>query len=137
MNDIEKKTPSGTGRGAVPDAPPIDLDEAIERTMGDIEFLEELLHDFLNQLSQQIKTLESTLERGDAEGFMHEAHAIKGAAANLSAERIAAIARGLEEIGKEGDLTKGKDLLADLIDEAGRFESFVKESRWKESVSGD
>ncbi|MFH1292697.1 MAG: response regulator [Pseudomonadota bacterium] len=136
---IEKGAPSGEGEaggqsglpGKGRDTPPIDLDRAIERAMGDSAFLERMLHEFLAGVPAQIEALSTALEQGDAEGLIRQAHTLKGAAANLSADGVAAAALRLEQIGREGDLSAGMDGLSELNDDVARLEAYVGRPEWK------
>ena len=62
----------------------------------------------------------------DAECVREEAHAMKGGAANLTADYLAGIAFELEKVGKTGFLTGGLDLLEKVEKECSRLEDYIK-----------
>jgi HPt (histidine-containing phosphotransfer) domain-containing protein len=104
----------------------LDLDELIERTGGEREFAVELLGDFLETLPGDIAELKEVLDRGNLEEIMGKAHAIKGAAASLSAEVFSDIAKRIEYAGRDLDLEAAR----------GNFDRLVEASeKLKEAIS--
>jgi HPt (histidine-containing phosphotransfer) domain-containing protein len=92
----------------------LDFEKALERTMGDKEFLQELFQEFMQIAPNDIKTIQSLLQAKDAEGVRRQAHRIKGSAANLSFLKVAAIALRLENAGRDNNLAIGEGLLNEL-----------------------
>ena len=90
---------------------PIDLEAALEEFLGDRAFLVEVLDGFLGNVEGQLPVLRQALDGGDGERLSREAHAIKGGAANLTAERLSTLASELEVMGKSGRLAGAEDLL--------------------------
>lgn len=78
----------------------------LDRLMGDEEIVAEIMEAFLTDMPQQIGALRNYLEVGDAAGAERQAHTIKGAAANVGGEVLAALASELEQAGKTGDLER-------------------------------
>ena len=102
----------------------MDVQCALERAMGDLTFLEMMLQQFLDQMPEQLEKIKAALEQGDHETVQEKAHSLKGSASHLSAENVAAMALQLEEMGRAGDIEKGKaafDLLKDEIDRLGAY----------------
>jgi len=92
-----------------------DLSKVLEVVDGDMELFEEIARLFLENLPDsiaQIEALSTALEQGDAEGLRRQAYTLKDAAANLSDNKVAAATLRLEQIGREGDLSVGKEALA-------------------------
>jgi len=112
------------------DAVPMNLDKALERALGDKDFLENMLEQFTKSLPGQIEALRSALEQGNGETLQQEAHRLEGSAANLSVERIAAAAFALEQVGREGNLEAGKQALGELENEVARLEAYVNQIDW-------
>ena len=71
--------------GEPKDHPPIDFEKALARAMGDREFLEEILQQFVEGLPQQLETLKTAVINGDANSLISQAHSLKGESANLEA----------------------------------------------------
>jgi two-component system sensor histidine kinase/response regulator len=81
----------------------LDRETALERVEGDVELFEELVQLFLEDLPERLSEIRVGLARQDGDQVRRAAHALKGAAANLSALAVAATARTLEEAGRGAD----------------------------------
>jgi PAS domain S-box-containing protein len=115
--------------------PPIDLKKAIERVMGDNVFLETLVQQFLTDIPAQLEELKAALGQGDGETLRQKAHRLKGAAGNLSADRIASCALHLEQMGLEGKLEEAPKALAELNSHVTNLRSYISEVDWS-TVTG-
>ncbi|MBT7164118.1 MAG: response regulator, partial [Victivallales bacterium] len=83
------------------DAPPIwDKAGMLERLMDDEELTREIMEAFLEDVPQQIQSLKDYVAGGDAEGTERQSHSIKGASANVGAERLRAVALSMEKAAK-------------------------------------
>ncbi|MDY6952521.1 MAG: response regulator, partial [Thermodesulfobacteriota bacterium] len=122
--------------GKEQEKPPVDLAKALERAMGDAGFLEEMLQAFLSRIPEQVEELRAALKEGDGETLQQKAHTLKGSAANLSADTIAAIALNLEQMGREGNLQAGEQALGELHDNAASLETYVQEIDWAAVTNG-
>lgn len=80
---------------------PLNLDQAILEFMGQKEILFEVLRQFVNKAANQIDTIRQAIKGLDYSAIEHEAHAIKGGAANLRADRLAGLAAALEAAAVE------------------------------------
>ncbi|NQU04427.1 MAG: response regulator, partial [Syntrophaceae bacterium] len=58
--------------------PPIDLDSALERAMGNKEFLNKMIHGFTKSMPYQIESLRGLIEQGDGDALRKHAHSLKG-----------------------------------------------------------
>ena len=112
----------------MPPGIPIDLEAALDRFDGDMEFLRKMLQEFLDSASKQLETLEEAAKRGDAELIEREAHSIKGAAGNLGATGIADVSLRLELLGRKTDLSGAHEVIARLKTEFKRLEKHVHQS---------
>lgn len=74
--------------------------------------------------------LQTALAAGNAEVFGAQAHTIKGAAANLSTDDIADIARRLELMAGREELSGASRVLDELEAEYHRFEKYVEQLDW-------
>ncbi len=107
----------------------VDLKEALERFDGDEAFLYQMLREFLDDVPQTLQTLKAAIESHDHQTIESEAHSLKGAAANLSAQRTADLANRLELSGKKGDLSTAGELIGLLRQELVKLEEFVSRSQ--------
>ncbi|MBU3915298.1 Hpt domain-containing protein, partial [bacterium] len=106
---------------------PLDYEKAIEEFEGDESFLTEVLEGFLNNVKDQIKTIEQAMSDGDFELIRKEAHSIKGGAANLTALDLAKSALEIENIGASGTIDAGFDVIETLKKEFFRLESYFSQ----------
>ena len=128
--DKQAGAPSGSqGKGL--NSAPIDLDKAIARAMGDRAFLKEMLDQFLASASNQIEEMVAAFAQQEAEVLKEKAHALKGAAFNLNAETIAALAQHLEHMGRNGNLSAGKQVIKELNAEIQRLQTYVGQIDWQ------
>ena len=81
----------------------------------------------MKNLEKQIPSLLTSLNEGDAEALLFEAHRIKGGAANLTAFPLSSAAGKLEAAAEKADLKNADQLLIKLENE---FEK-LKESLTK------
>jgi len=102
--------PSGSGEQ------PADFDaqSLIERLLGDRELARSVAEGFVADLPQLLAGLERHVAAGDPAAAGRQAHAIKGAAANVGAESINALAYALEQAGQAGELDPFREALPTL-----------------------
>jgi len=86
----------------------------LARLMGDEELARTVAELFLEDIPKQIAALKGDLEAANAEGVASQAHAIKGACANMGGEALRVVAFGLEQAAKAGDLASCTSRLAEL-----------------------
>ena len=107
---------------------PVQLDKALERAAGDREFLSELYQHFIKEMDDRILKFQNLIDLGEAESLADEAHSLKGAASNLSADRLAKVAYQLEQLGRQNDLSNGGQLLEALGNELNDLKAFVDDN---------
>ncbi len=86
----------------------------LARLMGDQELARKIIKTFISDFSKQLEMLKRYLEARDISGAQRQAHTLKGAAANVGAEKIRAIATTMENMAKAGDLEGMKKYLNHL-----------------------
>jgi len=86
----------------------------MDRLMDDEDLARVIVAGFLEDIPLQIQGLKDYLEKGDMIGSERQAHTIKGAAANIGAEALRAVAFEMEKNGKNGELYLVKDNLGEL-----------------------
>lgn len=100
----------GTAGGPAPEQTPespretdsaLDVTRVLERCMGDWGLLREALASFSESVPARAAALERAALAGDRDGAAKEAHAIKGAAATITAGALAEAARRAEEAARE------------------------------------
>jgi CheY-like chemotaxis protein/HPt (histidine-containing phosphotransfer) domain-containing protein len=76
----------------------------LDRTMGSLELMQEVVRTFLDDLPQQIDALGTMIAKGDSKGAERQAHTIKGAAATVGANALRDLAWELEKRARAGAL---------------------------------
>jgi two-component system sensor histidine kinase/response regulator len=91
------------GQDVPPAGPPVfDRPALLDRLMGDADLVKQIMAIFLDDMPKQIQSLETLLDRRDAESAGKQAHAIKGAAANVGGMAFSAVAAEMENAGNLG-----------------------------------
>ncbi len=100
----------------------LDLETALERLGGDKEFLIELLQELLQQVEEELPKLKKAIEEQNYDEVRSMAHGLKGAAANLGADKAMEVFFKLEMMGKEQNL----DGASEALEEAQRLNAELK-----------
>jgi two-component system sensor histidine kinase/response regulator len=109
---------------------PIDLQEALNRAMGEKEFLAMLLEEFIAGLAEQIEALRASIDRQDDATLVKLSHTIKGAAGTLSAKALADSALRLEAAGRAADFQNSSSLVDAMAKEVDRLRDYWEEIDW-------
>ncbi len=80
--------------------------ELLDRLGGNQELLKEVIQVFLNDVPLQIENLKKRLAEEEKAAVVRQAHTLKGAAANIGAERVRETAWELEQAAGGGDWEK-------------------------------
>lgn len=119
-----------TSNEPVPE-PVIAWDRLISRIV-DEDLARELMPACVQDNRARLESLHEAVEARDAGGVKSYAHAIKGSAANLGAERLSQAARRLEHMATVQDLSSAEECLEEIQAEFARFEAFVSQVNWIE-----
>jgi two-component system, sensor histidine kinase and response regulator len=91
-----------------------DLGETLARLDGNVALMREVVVLFREQTAERIAGLRTAADRSDAEAVARLAHALKGEAAMLGVEPLAAAAGRLERLANRGDATDARRLVDGL-----------------------
>ena len=94
--------------------PVFDRPALLARLIGDEDLVEEIIAGFLADMPRQIQKLRELIDQGDAGSAGGQAHAIKGAAANVGGLALSAAANDMERLGRTGRLREAAGLLPEL-----------------------
>ena len=83
------------------DALPMDMARALAEFDNDSEFLDQVLAEFLEVVDGQLGKIRTAIDTADFDTIVTETHAIKGGAANLTADALSNAAFTLETLGKD------------------------------------
>jgi two-component system, sensor histidine kinase and response regulator len=89
-------------------------DEALDRVGGDENLLQELCQIFLSGYPQLVEKLREAVMVGNPLGVQQAAHSLKGELSYLSATQATNIARSMEDMGREGNLSSAVSSLIAL-----------------------
>ena len=89
-------------------------DEALDRVGGDEGLLQELCQIFLAGYPGLMEKLREAVMLGNPLGVQQAAHSLKGELSYLSAMQATNIARSMEDMGREGDLSSAVTSLVAL-----------------------
>lgn len=109
-----------------PVGPPVDLEEGLDRVGDDAAFFKELFEMFLEDAPGRLEALHRSILASETESASREAHGLKGAAANLSANPFRDVAYAIERAGKAGEATELMNLYEELRREYDRLVVFAK-----------
>jgi len=99
-------------------APPVDRMKLLDQVDGDRELMADVIRLFLTDGPARLMAIKTAIENQDGQRLRQEAHALKGAAANLSASGLFEIAHVLEQLGAENRLEAAKGAGRQLVTEA-------------------
>jgi HPt (histidine-containing phosphotransfer) domain-containing protein len=101
--------------------PVFDKAGMLDRLMDDEDLARMIVEGFLKDIPLQITALKGYLETGDATGIERQAHSIKGASANVGAERLRAVAFEIEKAAMTGDLNAARIHMPELEEQFERL----------------
>src|SRR3989442_14438428 len=104
---------------------PIDTEKLLEQCMGSVKVVALVLEKLEKQLTDDMKTIEASLQPANALTVAQTAHALKGAAGAVAAKSLHAAAASLEAIAKSGDLDAAAADLARLKAEVARCAGYI------------
>ncbi|MGN6367677.1 MAG: response regulator [Phycisphaerae bacterium] len=113
--------------GAASDAP-FDVMSAFDRCMSDAGVVGRVLQKFKEHAPMTLAELQKKVEARDAAETKRLAHGMKGAAANISAEKLREIALELEKLGHEAQLSAATEVVKQLDAELKRCIEFIPEA---------
>ena len=126
LHPSDNKEPSAIDPATENDSAPIDLVKALSEFDDDRAFFLEVLDGFLDNLVDQRDSIDTALKAGDARAVMDTAHAIKGGAANLTAEKLAQSADALEALARSGTLAEANAIIARLDQHVAKLAGYAR-----------
>jgi PAS domain S-box-containing protein len=111
------------------------FDEAqfLERVMNDHDLARSILAGFVEDVSGQIVSLRERIAAGDGPAAARQAHTIKGAAANVSAEALRAVAQETEQRALMGETRLLLEKPPQMEEQMAQLKRVLKASGWLEA----
>ena len=122
----------GAPPAGAPDATPLNVfnrEALLERLGGDEQLLAKIAGLFLEDCPARLTAIKAAVDARSAERIRTEAHALKGAAANLAVSELVEAARVLEQIGADGRVEAAGGAWERLAAEAMRAMEAVRNAR--------
>jgi HPt (histidine-containing phosphotransfer) domain-containing protein len=105
----------------VADVNVLDVQELLERCMGQLDFAERILGKLCSRLDDDVDALEQALSQNDAGAVAMIAHRLKGSAANAAAHRLRNEAAEIEGLARGSRLAELPSRIGRLRDEQARL----------------
>jgi len=121
----EEKTETSSSIEGDTELPIFDREGTLARLMDDEELLETVLRGFLDDIPHQIENMDRYIDEKAMEDAERQAHTIKGASANVGAERLRAAAFEMEKAARKGDMEAVKAHMTAVKTEFDLFQKTV------------
>lgn len=94
---------------------------------GDVEFLIELLKQYLVDAENLMQQMRAGSDAADAKELEIAAHTLKSASANVGAMQLSAVCKELQEMGRSGEIEGREPKVAAAGEEFGRVREALEE----------
>ena len=105
---------------------PMDLTELLHEFENDAAFLKEVLTEFITSTDKKLVQIQQAAVDRNGPEITAFAHAIKGGAANLTAQELSRAAGCMEKAATENNFTTMPDLISQLVRAYCRFKAFAE-----------
>jgi PAS domain S-box-containing protein len=120
--------PAASAPAQEPQTAVFDKAAMLARLMDDAQLARIVAEGFVKNIPEQIAALRSCLDAGDLAAAGRQAHTIKGASANVSGERLRAVASAVETAANAGQLDAVKNRVPELEAEFSRLKVAMEKS---------
>ena len=104
---------------------PIDVDQLMSRCMGQLDFAQEILRDFLETCETGLIKIRELGTDSDIESLRSTAHRLKGTSATVAAIQLSRIFEDVERFAASGDFESAIDRIGQLDEEFCSVKKFV------------
>jgi two-component system sensor histidine kinase/response regulator len=101
-------------------------DEALDRLEGDEDLLRELCQIFLEESPKLVEKLKRAVTESDPTAVMQAAHRLKGELGYVGAENACSVAKQLEALGRDRNLSTAAEMLSLLERELSELQFSIK-----------
>jgi HPt (histidine-containing phosphotransfer) domain-containing protein len=102
------------------------IEEMLETTGGDPEFVVEIIDDFLADVEVRLAELAAAAQAGEPDTAKRAAHTIKGSSRSFGATRLSTLAAELEQLGLRSEFDAVTTRLPELREEIDRAASALR-----------
>ena len=103
----------------------LDLDELLDRVLGDQELANRVIETFQNNIPKRLKDLDNAIANEDFTRIKEIAHDLKGSSGNISAEGVKKASVELEKAALEKSFDNVEICIGKLEEELKRLEGFI------------
>ena len=115
-------------------AQPIDVEQLMTRCMGQLDFAQEILTDFLDTCESGLDSIRESGTRSDIEALRTTAHRLKGTSATVAATNLSEMFEQMEQHAAAGDVDSIRNQFGPLDEEFGSVKQFVTNLCQQESL---
>jgi len=126
---MSSKTEKDQGSIPAEESSPFDTKVLLERCMGNEKIAHLVLDKLAAQLPGDVEKLTESTAAGDCVRTAQVAHALKGAAGTVAASSLREFAAQIEKFGRDNQIEKTKECLAELTREVERCLNFVPNAK--------
>jgi HPt (histidine-containing phosphotransfer) domain-containing protein len=101
--------------------PVFDRDALLNRLAGKSELVPRFTSMYIDSVTTGLENLRKAILAGNADDVHRQAHTIKGASANIGAERVRGCAIRLDELARSGEISGAPELLNEIETEFEQF----------------
>jgi CheY-like chemotaxis protein/HPt (histidine-containing phosphotransfer) domain-containing protein len=105
-------------------------EEFLARLMGDQDLARQVIAAFLSDAPIRFRVLRERLDAGDATGARLQAHALKGAAATVSAEALRVLSIEVQKAAAAGELSHASAVLSRMEEQFNLLKATLEKSGW-------
>jgi putative two-component system response regulator len=106
-------------------SPPVDLDAVLKRCGGDAQFAAAITERFRSQAGHEVQRIQQELEQNSTDNAGRAAHSLKSMAAYMAADRVADLAKQIEELCSLDQLADVPPLVVLLTNEVARATTWI------------
>jgi len=107
----------------------VNLDYIRETTLGDNEFLVELIDIYLGDAPVQLELLRAAVAQADVAAATAVAHRLKGSSGNVGAESLSALCNLVERASRQSRVEEITQMMPELEEEFSRVQACLADIR--------
>ena len=104
---------------------PINLHRFREASMGDEEFMDELIDIYLEDMPRQLEALRAAVQNHDGRAAAATAHRLRGASGNMGADSLSGLCHDVEISSRDNKLDQLPNLMEAIGTESTRVREFL------------
>lgn len=107
----------------------VNLEQIKQTTLGDDEFLAELIDIYLDDAPPQLELLRAAVARADAAAASSVAHRLKGSSGHIGAESLSQLCSQIERAGRQSRVDEINRMMPSVEEEFSRVQAYLARLR--------